>query len=408
MGKNNENLITVIDVGSAKTFTLTAEVTEAGLRYRGHGISESKGSRKGLIVDLEKAAASVKKSVEDAEATAELPLGSAVVGISGSHIRAVNSQGGISFGSRAREITRDDVRMAVEKARSISLPEDRQILHLLPQEFILDEQGGIRDPKGMIGRQLEVRVHVVTASTSATQNVVSVLNRAGMEVTDTVYEALAASDAVLRSDERELGAVVADIGAGSTDIVVFHDGVVVHTAVIPVGGEHFTNDVAVGLRTPLSEAEKIKRQFGCAMVSHIPEANEIEVPSVGDRPSRLMQQTMLGEILEPRARELMEMLRDNLRRAGVYDLVSGGVILTGGGARLQGLMEVTEDVVGRPARLGIPLGMAKLPVELAEPEFAVGIGMVFYAHRARVLKVKEDAGLGAKLKGFFAKSTFGF
>lgn len=407
MGKRNDNIITVVDVGSAKTVALVAETTDQGLRYRAHGVAESRGSRKGVIVDLEKAVLSVQRAVEEAEQVAQLPLESAVVGVSGPHIRAVNSQGGIALGIRPREITRDDMRLAIEKARSIAMPEDRQVMHLLPQEFILDDQAGLRDPNGMIGRQLEARVHVITASTSATQNVVMVMNRAGLEVEDTVYEALAASDAVLRSDERELGAVVVDIGAGSTDIVVFYDGVVVHTAVIPIGGDHFTNDVAVGLKTPLAEAERIKRQFGNAVVVNIPEMNEIEVPTVGDRPSRLMSQRLLGEILEPRARELMEMLRDNLRQAGVFELIGAGAILTGGGARLQGLLETAEDMLRKPVRLGIPLGLAKLPSFMGEPEFAVATGLIYYAHRARVLKGRDEQGFGAKLKSLFARSTFG-
>ncbi|HWR34556.1 MAG TPA: cell division protein FtsA [Clostridia bacterium] len=407
MGNQQENMLTVIDVGSAKTCALAAEVTDTGLRYRGHGVCESRGSRKGVIVDLEKAVLSIQKAMEDAETTAEAPLESAVVGVSGSHVRGVNSQGGITLGSRPREISREDIRLAVEKARNIALPADREVLHLLPQEFILDEQSGIRDPAGMMGKQLEVRVHVVTASASATQNVVTALNRAGMHVNDTVFEALACADAILRSDERDLGVCLIDIGAGSTDIIVFIEGVVAHTAVVPIGGDHFTNDVAVGLRTPLADAEKIKRQFGYAVVTSIPEANEIEVPSVGDRPSRLMQQRLLGEILEPRARELFEMVRDNLRQTGVMDLLGAGTVLTGGGARLHGMLDIAEDVFRRPSRLGSPQAIAKLPSFLAEPEFSVLIGLMFYAHRARTTKSNQDQGIGAKLKSLFARSTFG-
>jgi cell division protein FtsA len=407
MSKKNENIITVIDVGSAKTCALAVEITETGLRYVGHGVTESRGSRKGVIVDLEKAVGSVQKAVEEAEQVAQLPLESAVVGISGAHIRGLNSQGGISLGTRAREISREDIRLAVERARNVQLPEDREVLHLLPQEFILDEQTGIRDPAGMIGRQLEVRVHVVTASASASQNVVTTLNRAGMHVDDTVYEALACADATLRSDERELGVCLVDIGAGSSDVIVVHEGVVIHTSVIPIGGDHFTNDVAVGLRTPLSDAEKIKKQFGNAVVTRIPEGNEIEVPSVGDRPSRLMQQRLLGEILEPRARELMEMLRDTLRHAGIFDMVGAGTVITGGGARLQNMMEIAEDVLRKPSRLGMPLPIAKLPATLAEPEYSTTIGLVFYAHRARNVRINQEHGIGAKLKSLFARSNFG-
>jgi cell division protein FtsA len=407
MSKKNENIITVIDVGSAKTCALAVEITEQGVRYVGHGVTESRGSRKGIIVDLEKAVGSVQKAVEEAEQVAQLPLESAVVGISGAHIRGLNSQGGITLGTRPREISREDIRLAVERARNVQLPEDREVLHLLPQEFILDEQTGIRDPAGMIGRQLEVRVHVVTASASASQNVVTTLNRAGMHVDDTVYEALACADATLRSDERELGVCLVDIGAGSSDVIVVHEGVVIHTSVIPIGGDHFTNDVAVGLRTPLSDAEKIKKQFGNAVVTRIPEGNEIEVPSVGDRPSRLMQQRLLGEILEPRARELMEMLRDTLRHAGIFDMVGAGTVVTGGGARLQNMLEIAEDVMRKPSRLGIPLPIAKLPATLAEPEYSTTIGLVFYAHRARNVRINQEHGIGAKLKSLFARSNFG-
>jgi cell division protein FtsA len=260
----------------------------------------------------------------------------------------------------------------------------------------------------MLGRQLEVRVHMISAATSAVQNIITVMNRAGIHVDDTVYEVLACSDAVLRTDERELGICICDIGAGSSDVIVFHEGVVVHTAVIPIGGDHFTNDVAVGLRTPLADAEKIKRQFGCAIVTSIPESTEIEVPSVGDRPSRLVPQRFLGEVLEPRARELVYMLRDNLCQAGVIEMLGSGVVLTGGGARLPGLIETAEDILRCPARIGLPIPMAKLPALLGEPEFATVIGMVFYAHRTQVLKVREEQGLGRRLRSLFARANFGF
>jgi cell division protein FtsA len=408
MGKQNENILSVVDIGTAKTVALVAEITDAGLRYRGHGIAASRGSRKGIIVDLDKAVVGVKKAMEEAELSAEVPLDHAVVGVAGTHIRAVNSQGGITLGADAREVSREDIRQAVDKARSIPLPDDRQIVHLLPQDFILDQQDGLRDPAGMMGRQLEVRVHVITAASSAYQNIITVMNRAGIHVDDTVYEVLACSDAVLRTDERELGICICDIGAGSSDVIVFHEGVAVHTAVIPIGGDHFTNDVAVGLRTPLADAEKIKRQFGCAIVTSIPESTEIEVPSVGDRPSRLVPQRFLGEVLEPRARELIYMLRDNLRQASVIEMLGSGVVLTGGGARLPGLIETAEDILRCPARIGLPIPMAKLPALLGEPEFATVIGMVFYAHRARVFKVREEQGLGKRLRSFFARANFGF
>ena len=403
MGSQTENLLTVIDVGSAKTCVIVAEVNDYALRYRGHGISDSRGMRKGVIADLDKAVDSIKKAVEEAENVAQVPVEHAVVGVAGSHIRGVNSHGGITLGSRSREISRDDVRLAVEKARSIAMPDDREVLHLLPQEFILDGQGGVRDPAGLMGRKLEVRVHIVTGGGTATQNVISAVNRAGIHVNDTVFEALACADSVLQTDERELGVCLVDIGAGSTDLIVYYEGVVIHTGAIPIGGDHFTNDVGVGFQTPLPAAENIKKMFGCAIVTRIPEGNEIEVPSVGDRPSRLMQQRMLGEILEPRARELMELLRDHLRQAGISELLGAGLVITGGGSRLNGLLEVAEDILRRPIRQGYPVPIAKLPSQLLEPEFGTVIGMVLYGHRARQARMNLDRGLGAKIKALFAR-----
>jgi len=403
MAKLESNLLTAIDVGSAKTCALVAEMTDAGLRYRAHGICESRGSRKGVIIDLEKAVTSVQQAVERAETAVGAPVERAVVGIAGSHIRGITSQGGITLGSRAREVTREDIRQSVERAKAINMPPDREILHLLPQEFILDDQPGLREPAGMMGNKLEVKVHVVTASSSATQNVVTVLNRAGVQVDDHIYEALACADCVLRQDERELGVCLADIGAGSTDLIVFHEGAVVHTGVVPIGGDHFTNDVAVGMRTPLADAEKIKRMFGNAIVTRIPETNEIEVPSVGDRPSRLMRQRLLGEVLEPRARELFEIMRDHLRQAGALDFCNAGFVLTGGGARLNSMGEVAEDVLRKPVRLGVPASLTSMPSELAEMEYSSVIGMALYAYRARMLQNQQEQGFGSKLKGLFAR-----
>ena len=404
MAKQNANYLTAIDLGSAKTVALVAEITEAGVRYIGHGQAESKGFRKGIIVDLEKAIASVQKAVEEAENVCASPVEHAVVGVGGSHIRGVNSQGGIGLGSKPREIAREDVRQAVERARAIALPADRQVLHLLPQEFLLDEQTGVREPSGMVGSKLEVKVHVVTAAASATQNVVTTLNRAGIHVDNTVFEPLAAADAVLRGDERELGVCLADIGAGSTDLVVFYEGAVVHTGVVPVGGDHFTNDVAVGLRTPLADAEKIKKLFGCAVVTRIPEVNEIEVPSVGDRPSRLMSQRLLGEIIEPRARELFELMRDHLRQAGVLELCGAGTVLTGGAARMPHMTEISEAVLRNPARVAYPTAIARMPSSLAEPEYATAIGLVLYGHRAKLATGATGEGsITGKFKALFAR-----
>src|SRR5207245_2603049 len=243
---------------------------------------------KGIIVDLDKAVASIQRAVEEAEDAAGAPIEHALLGVAGSHVRGVNSHGGVSFGTRPREITRDEIRQAVDKARAIALPADREILHLLPQEFILDDQAGVHDPLGMMATRLEVRVHMVTTVANATQNMVTAVNRAGVHVDDTVFEPLACADSVLRSDERELGVCLADLGAGSTDMIVFQESAVSHTAVVPIGGDHFTSDLSVGLCTPVAEAEKIKKLYGNVMVTLIPEGNEVEVPSVENRPSRLI------------------------------------------------------------------------------------------------------------------------
>lgn len=408
MKKEQQNTITAIDLGCAKTCVVVAQTTETGLRYRAHGLAESRGSRKGVIVDLERSANSLKSAVEEAEAVGALDIEIATVGIAGSNIRGVNSHGGIAMSSgssgRAREIGREDMRAAAERARAISLPEDRHVLHLLTQRYILDEQAGIHDPEGMMGSRLEVKVHVVTAMASATQNVITVVNRASVSVDDTVFEPLAAADAVLRADERELGICLIDIGAGSTDLVVFHDGSVVHTGSIPVGGDHFTNDIAVGLQTPLADAEKLKKLFGCAIVVRTPSLHEVEVPSVGDRPSRLMTQRALAEVLEPRARELFDLVRDHLRHAGVLQLCGAGAVLCGGGARLVSLMEVAEDALRRPVRLGYPVPIPGMPATLCEPEYACVMGMLYYAARRRAAKGEMQQGIRSRLRALLAIS----
>jgi cell division protein FtsA len=295
----------------------------------------------------------------------------------------MNSHGGIVFGARSREIARDEIRQAVDKARTVPLPADREILHLLPQEFILDDQPGVQDPTGMMCTRLEVRVHIVTASSSATQNLVTAVNRAGVHVDDTIFEPLACADSVLRSDERELGVCLVDLGAGSCDLIVFQQGAVAHTAVIPIGGDHFTSDLSVGMCTGLAAAETLKKNFGNAVPTLIPEGNEVEVPSVGDRPSRMMSQRLAGEILEPRARELF--------------------VLSGGASRLPGILDVAESVLRKASRLAWPTPMAKMPSFLAEPEFATVLGMAYYGHRARLARGLQEPSFGSRMKAMFAR-----
>jgi cell division protein FtsA len=403
MGSQYRHFITAIDVGSAKTRVLVAEIADSGLRYRGHGVADSHGFRKGIIVDLDKAVVSIQKAVEQAEDASGAPIERALLGVAGAHIRGVNTHGGINFGTRAREIAREEIRSAVDKARAIPLPADREILHLLPQEFILDEQSGVHDPLGMLAMRLEVRVHMVTVASTATQNVITAVNRAGVHVDDTVFEPLACADSILRHDERELGVCLIDLGAGSTSLIVFQQGAVIHSAVLPIGGDHFTSDLSVGLCTPLAEAEKIKKLYGNVIVTLIPEAHQVEVPSVGDRPSRLASQRMVGEILEPRARELFELVRDNLRQGGMLDLCVGGIVLSGGGSHLGGILDVAESVLHRPVRLSWPTPLAKMPSTLADPEYATVLGMVFYGHRSRIARGIEDTRWSSRLMGWFAK-----
>jgi cell division protein FtsA len=309
------------------------------------------------------------------------------------------------MGSRMKEITREDVRSAIDRARSVGLSPDREVLHLLPQQFILDDQAGIHDPVGMVGNRLEVCLHLSTCSGSASQNVVTCANRAGLEVVDTVFEGIAAAEAVLSADERELGVCMADIGASSTELVVFYDGSVAHTAVLPIGGDHFTNDLAVGLHVSVEEAEGLKRTYGNCVVTSVPQLNEIEVGgdlSTGGGASRMVRQRFLAEILEPRARELLTMLRSNLRDGGVLEAMGAGLVFTGGGALMAGLLDQAESLLRVPARVGYPVPLSRMPAELARPEFAAAIGMLLYTHRTQVKKAAEEQGLRQKLKSIFA------
>src|SRR5277367_45390 len=332
-----EQLLTVLDVGSAMTRVLVAELHDGALRYRGHGIADSTGMRKGLISELKQAAHCINKAATSAETMAQGTIEKCVVGVGGQHVRGVNSRGGISLGTRLREITREDVRAAVDRARSVSLPANREVIHLLPQQFLLDEQPGIYDPVGMVGPRLEVNLHLSTCAGGVLQSIVTCCNRAGLEVTETIFEAIAAAEAIVSADERELGACLIDIGAGSTELVVFFEGSVAHTAVIPIGGDHFTNDLALGLHIPVPEAEWLKCEYGHAVVTAVPNASELTL-----RDGRPIRQRLIAEMLEPRARELFYMLRDNLRQAGVLEALGAGCILTGGGAKMAGPLKTVD------------------------------------------------------------------
>jgi cell division protein FtsA len=404
MNQKIDNLITVLDTGSSKTRVLVAELNEGALRYRGHGIADTSGMRKGVIAELAPAADSINKAATLAEDCAEATIEKCVIAIGGPHVRGVNSRGGISLGTRLREITREDVRAAVERARSVSLPNDREVIHLLPQQFILDEQPGIHDPVGMVGSRLEVNLHIATCSASAQQSIVTCANKAGLEVTETVFEAIAAAEATISADERELGVCLMDIGSSTSELVVFFEGSVAHTSVIPIGGDHFTNDLAVGLHITPPEAEYIKCNYGNAVVTSVPQLAEIELHGMPGYEPRMVKQRMVGEILEPRARELFHMLRDNLRQGGVLEALGAGCVLTGGGARLSGLLDVSESLLRVPARIGSPVPLSRMPNELAQPEYAALIGTLLYTHRTSVMRAAEDHSLRAKLRAIFAGS----
>ena len=408
MTQKQTNLITVLDAGSHKSVVLVAELQDGVLRYRGHGIEPSLGMRKGLIAELGPAAEAINRAALTAERLTKMGIESCVVGIGGAHVRGVNSRGGISMGSRMREITREEVKAAVDRARSVALPPDREVLHLLPQEFILDDQSGIHDPMGMVGNKLEVNLHLSTCSGGVAQSVVTCANRAGLEVEDTVYEGLAAAEAVLSADERELGVCVMDIGASTTELAVFFEGSIAHTAVLPIGGDHFTNDLAVGLHVTVQEAEQLKMIYGNCVVTSVPQLNEIEIGGnlsiSGGQPARMVRQRFLAEILEPRARELFTMLRNNLRDGGVLEALGAGCVLTGGGANLVGLLDNAESLLRVPARIGFPVPLSRMPPELAKPEYSVAIGMLLYTHRTQIRRASEEQGLRAKLKAIFAGS----
>jgi cell division protein FtsA len=394
-----------LDIGSTKTCALIAEVDEDQVRFLALGAAESKGLRKGLIVNLDATVSSIRRAVEEAEGVANVPVESAVIGVAGGHVRGVNSRAGVTLGNRPRDIERDDVRRAIDAARNITLPDDREVLHVLPHEFRVDAQDGIRDAVGMVGQRLEANVHLVTSSISATQNLITAANRAGILISDTVLEPLASADACLTQDERDLGCCLLDIGGGTTELIVYGGGVVGHTGAVAVGGDHFTNDLAVGLRTPIPEAERIKRHHGVAAASLLQEDGAIEIASVGDRPPRTIFARMLTDIIEPRANELLALIRDDLQRAGLDRQIPAGFVLAGGGARLHGLVELAEQSFHLPVRIAEPKGLSDLPEQVAQPEYATVVGLVMHGAKARRAAPQRAGNIVSKLKSMFAGAS---
>jgi cell division protein FtsA len=402
-----ERYIVGLDVGTSAVCCVVGESLDDGsLEIVGAGVAESRGIRRGVVVNLEAAVDSIRKAIEEAELMAGIEIDSVHLGLSGPHIKGFNSRGVIAVAGKNREITRDDVRRAIDAAKAVALPTGREILHVLPQDFVVDEQDGVGVPVGMTGARLEVNVHIVTGATSSTQNVVACVNRAGVTVIDTVIEQLAAAEAVLTSDEKELGVALIDIGGGTADLAIFERGSLWHTSVIAVGGDHFTNDIAVGLRTPIPDAEKVKRKCGCALSSMVDEDQTIEVASVGGRKPRLMARRILSEILQPRAEEIFHLVWDEIRRAGYERSLNSGIVLTGGGAILEGMPEIAEQIFDLPIRRGCPFGVGGLADHVNSPVFGTPVGLVLYAHRNRIVEPAR-AGAGAlsrvagRLRGIF-------
>jgi cell division protein FtsA len=396
-----------LDVGTSKVCAIVGEALDDGsIDVVGIGVAESRGIRRGVIVNLEAAVESIKKAIEEAELMAGVEIDAVHLSMAGPHIKGFNSRGVIAVAGKSREITRDDVRRAIEAAKAVSLPTGREILHVLPQDFVVDEQDGIGAPVGMTGARLEVNVHIVTSSSTATQNIVSCVNRAGVGVIDTVIEQIAAADAVLTPDEKELGVALVDIGGGTTDIAIYERGSLWHTAVIGVGGDHFTSDIAVGLRMPIPDAEKLKRKCGCALSAMVDEDETMDVASVGGRRSRVMARRILSEILQPRAEEIFHLVWDEIRRAGYEKSLNSGIVLTGGGAILEGMPEIAEQIFDLPIRRGAPTGIGGLADHVSSPAFATPVGLVVYGQRNQVVEARTS-GVGAfsrvagRLRGLF-------
>ncbi len=396
-----EHYLVSLDVGTSKVAAIVAESREdEGLDIIGIGVAKAEGIRRGVVVNLEAAVESIKTAIDEAELTGGVEIDSVHLGLSGAHLKAFNSRGVVAVSGNNREITREDVDRALDAAKGVALPTGREILHALPQDFVVDDQDGIGDPIGLSGTRLEVNVHVVTGSITSKQNIVTCVNRAGVAVADVIIEQLAASESVLTADERELGVALVDIGGGTTDLAIFERGSLWHTGVVMMGGDHFTNDIAVGLRTPIPDAEKTKRRSGCALSSLVGEDETITVESVGGRQPRVMSRRILSEILQPRAEEVFHALWDEIRRAGYERSLHSGLVLCGGGALLEGMAEIAEQIFDLPVRRGYPVEVGGLTDHVNSPSFATGVGLVKFAHRIQMQE--SDRALGV---GTFGKMT---
>ena len=393
MGRKDQ-IIVGLDIGTTKTRAVVAELREdGGADVIGVGTSLSRGLRKGVVINIEDTVASVRKAIEEAEVVSGIVINSVHVGIAGSHINSLSADGLVAI--KSREVTRADIVRAVNAARSAAIiKSDHRVLHVLPREFIVDEQDGIRDPLGMSGSHLKVNVHIITGAVTSVQNLVKSVERAGLDVIGIILQPLASSEAVLSEDERELGVAMIDMGGGTTDLAIFAEGSVMHTAIIPVGGDHFTNDIAVGLKTARSEAERLKVQFGCALSSLVKDDEIIDVGSMGNRPLRTLSRKLLADIIEPRAEELFDLVAREIKRAGYEGVVTGGVVITGGTSLMEGMPDMAERILDLPARRGLPAGVGGIHEHVGNPMYSTSVGLIIHA-----LHQQEDLAMHGYRKG---------
>ena len=370
-------MIVGLDIGTSKVVAIVGEVAPDGtLKIVGLGSHASRGLKKGVVVNIESTVQSIQRAVEEAELMAGCQIHSVYAGIAGSHVRSLNSHGIVAI--RDREVYAHDVERVIDAAQAVAIPADQKILHILPQEYVIDSQEGIKEPLGMSGVRLEAKVHVVTCAVNASQNIEKCIRRCGLEVEEIILEQLASSYAVLTDDERELGVCLVDIGGGTTDIAIFTDGAIRHTAVIPIAGDQVTNDIAVSLRTPTHHAEELKVRYACALSQLANPDETIEVPSVGDRPARRLARQTLAEVVEPRYEELFALVQDELRRSGFDEMIAAGVVLTGGSAKMEGVIELAEEVFHAPVRLGLPQGVSGLVDVVRNPIHSTGVGLLLF------------------------------
>ena len=389
-----------LDVGSTKICVVVAKIVDNKVNIAGIGSHPSTGLRKGVVVNIDSTVSSMKKAIEEAELMAGIKIAGCLAGVAGAHIKSFNSNGVVAV--KDKEVRKDDITRAIDAAKAVPIPADRDLIHVIPQEYIVDDQDGIRDPLGMSGVRLEVKVHIVTGSVTSTQNIVKCCMLAGLSVEDLILGQLASAEATLTPEETEIGVAVVDIGGGTSDIAVYANGAIRHTAILPFGGSHITNDIAIGLRTPVEEAEKIRKRYGCALSKMIGANETIEVPSVGGRKPRTLMRKTLADIIEPRAEEILTLIHEEIKKSGYEKLLASGVVLTGGCANLEGIVDLAEGVFSLPVRKGLPIGVGGLVDVVNNPIYATGVGLILYGLAGGKGKTYERRELFKKLreKGF--------